>query len=277
MRASERVRPAMSTRHSRTSGATWIWFSTTARASTISVRVTRGRSLPAPAAAGLEAREDLQLRLAVDVVHLHLEEEAVELRRREGKVPARSSGFCVAMTKKSSSSLRVRLSMVVCFSAIASSMADCTFGEVRLISSASTMCAKMGPARKKNLLVLGSKIVVPVTSEGSRSGVNWMRRKVDDVVVGLVVDDAVAEGLGEGGLARAGVVLEQHVAVGEQGDDEQLDDLVAAAHRRLQPRLRRRCTTPYAPLRSVIGGAGVWVTCSLWMKSLSMASSQGLL
>src|SRR5690606_17925062 len=60
-------------------------------------------------------------------------------------------------------------------SSMTSSSADCVFGEARLISSASTTEAKIGPSWNSNSRFSWSKIVTPVTSEGSRSGVNWMR------------------------------------------------------------------------------------------------------
>ena len=56
-----------------------------------------------------------------------------------------------------------------------SSSADWVFGEARLISSASTIAAKIGPWWNSNELDFWSKIVTPVTSLGRRSGVNWMR------------------------------------------------------------------------------------------------------
>ena len=59
-----------------------------------------------------------------------------------------------------------------------SSSADCVLGEARLISSARTTEAKTGPRWNSNSWVLGSRIDTPVTSEGSRSGVNWMRELV---------------------------------------------------------------------------------------------------
>ena len=68
---------------------------------------------------------------------------------------------------------------------------------------------------------------------------NWMRRNVDDVVVGHVVDDRVAERLGERRLARARVVLEQDVPVGEQRDEDELDDVVAADDHRARAARRR--------------------------------------
>ena len=53
-----------------------------------------------------------------------------------------------------------------------SSSADCVFGVERLISSARTMFANTGPARNSNSLVFWLKMEAPVTSEGSKSGVN---------------------------------------------------------------------------------------------------------
>jgi hypothetical protein len=68
--------------------------------------------------------------------------------------------------------------MVTCFSCIASSSALCTLAGARLISSASTTLAKIGPRLTENVPVPWSKTCVPTTSAGSRSGVNWMRWKV---------------------------------------------------------------------------------------------------
>ncbi len=64
-------------------------------------------------------------------------------------------------------------------SCIASSIAACVFGGVRLISSASTMLEKIGPGRNLNCFspVVWSDTItsVPVMSLGMRSGVNWTR------------------------------------------------------------------------------------------------------
>ncbi len=64
-------------------------------------------------------------------------------------------------------------------SSMASSSAACTLAGARLISSASTMLAKIGPGSKRKLSWPSSEYStsVPVTSDGSRSGVNWMRLK----------------------------------------------------------------------------------------------------
>src|SRR5688572_10603907 len=56
-----------------------------------------------------------------------------------------------------------------------SSRAACVFGEARLISSTRSKFAKTGPGRNSNSFVRWSKTFTPVTSDGSRSGVNWMR------------------------------------------------------------------------------------------------------
>ena len=73
---------------------------------------------------------------------------------------------------------------------MASSSADCVFGGVRLISSASTMLAKIGPGTKvqRRCPVVGSSSMmsVPVMSEGIRSGVNWMRLKTRPSVCAMV-------------------------------------------------------------------------------------------
>src|SRR3954464_12230067 len=56
-----------------------------------------------------------------------------------------------------------------------SSSAACVFGEARLISSTSRKFAKTGPGRNSNSFVFWLKTFTPVTSEGRRSGVNWIR------------------------------------------------------------------------------------------------------
>ena len=61
---------------------------------------------------------------------------------------------------------------------MASRSADWVLGEERLISSAMTMFAKMAPGLNSNSRSTGLNTLTPVTSPGSRSGVNWMRRTV---------------------------------------------------------------------------------------------------
>ena len=105
--------------------------------------------------------------------------------------------------------------MVTWRSCIASSSADCVFGGVRLISSASTRLAKIGPCRRRNAWVARSKTFVPTTSAGMRSGENWMRLNARV--------ERVRERAGEQRLGGAGHALEQHVAAGEQPDEQAVD------------------------------------------------------
>src|SRR5690242_3276071 len=58
-----------------------------------------------------------------------------------------------------------------------SSSAACVFGEARLISSTSRKFANTGPGRNSNSFAFWLKTFTPVTSDGSRSGVNWSREK----------------------------------------------------------------------------------------------------
>ena len=74
-----------------------------------------------------------------------------------GYVPWCSTGFCVAITRNGCGSGSVLPSTVTCASFIASSRADCVRGVVRLISSARTTLAKIGPGRNSNSRV--SRIV----------------------------------------------------------------------------------------------------------------------
>ena len=66
-------------------------------------------------------------------------------------------------------------STLTCRSSIASSSADWVFGEARLISSASRIWVNTAPGRNSNSLLAWLNTLAPVTSPGSRSGVNWMR------------------------------------------------------------------------------------------------------
>lgn len=67
-----------------------------------------------------------------------------------------------------------------------SSSADWVLGEARLISSPTTMLAKIAPGRNSNVRVSWLNTLTPVMSLGSRSGVNWMRR------MGLSIERASA-------------------------------------------------------------------------------------
>ena len=93
-----------------------------------------------------------------------------------GYVPSYSIGFAVASTWNGALSTYVVPSTETCFSCIASSRAACVLGGVRLISSASSRFVNTGPGRNVKSWVRWSYRNEPVTSAGSRSGVNWRRR-----------------------------------------------------------------------------------------------------
>src|SRR6476661_2215852 len=82
-------------------------------------------------------------------------------------------------------------STVTADSSITSSNADCVFGDARLISSASTMDAKTGPGWNSKAPTDWSKMVTPVTSDGSRSGVNWIREVVPEMVAASALASVV--------------------------------------------------------------------------------------
>ena len=109
-------------------------------------------------------------------------------------------------------------------SCIASSSAACVFGGVRLISSASSTLANTGPGMKisRRRPVSGSSWMtsVPVTSDGIRSGVNWMREKLER--------ERPRHRRDEQRLGEAGHADQQAVAAGEQRDQRLLDDVVVA-------------------------------------------------
>ena len=63
---------------------------------------------------------------------------------------------------------------------MASSSAAWVFGGARLISSASRRFAKIGPGLNSKSASRWLNTDEPVTSEGIRSGVNWMREKSID-------------------------------------------------------------------------------------------------
>src|SRR6266702_3150970 len=94
-----------------------------------------------------------------------------------GYVPSYSIGFWVAITMNGRVSSYVTPSIVTCCSCMHSSNAACVFGDARLISSASRRLAKTGPGRNSKSFERWLKTLTPVTSDGSRSGVNWMREK----------------------------------------------------------------------------------------------------
>ncbi len=93
-----------------------------------------------------------------------------------------------------------------------SSRPDWVFGEARLISSTSTTFANTGPGRNSKRFSRWLKTFVPTTSPGSRSAVHCTRA----YSASIERDERPRQRR----LADAGVVLDQHVTLGEQGDDD---------------------------------------------------------
>ena len=92
-----------------------------------------------------------------------------------GCVPAKPSGFCVAMQMNGSGSICVTPSTLIVCSSSTSRSADCVFGEVRLISSARRSWQLAAPSRYSNWFVSRLNMLKPVMSDGSVSVVNWIR------------------------------------------------------------------------------------------------------
>src|SRR6266545_1777104 len=105
-----------------------------------------------------------------------------------GYVPSISSGFWVARAKNGASSgYRWRATVTWC-SCIASSRLDWVLGVARLISSARTRLANTGPGWNRNCRLPPSsmRMFVPVISAGMRSGVNWIRLKLQSMTSAIV-------------------------------------------------------------------------------------------
>src|SRR5256885_3492274 len=81
------------------------------------------------------------------------------------------------MTMKGLTSSYVWPSIVTWSSCMHSRSAACVFGEARLISSTRSRFANTGPGLNSNSFERWLKTFTPVTSEGSKSGVNWSREK----------------------------------------------------------------------------------------------------
>ena len=132
-------------------------------------------------------------------------------------MPSISIGFWVAMTMNGASRWYVEPSTVTWRSSMHSSSADWVLGEARLISSPTTMLAKTPPGRNSNSRVSWLKTETPVTSLGSRSGVNWTRRTVQSMERARALLSIV--------LPTPGHVLDEQVPLGEQHHERGPDDV----------------------------------------------------
>ena len=138
-----------------------------------------------------------------------------------GYVPSSSIGFCVAKTWKGSSSLYVLPCTVTRCSCIASSSADCVFGGVRLISSASTMLAKIGPGVNTMLPATGLGIVLDDVGAGDVAR-HQVGRELDARELEV---EHLRHRVDEQRLRQAGHADDETVAAGEQRQQHELDDV----------------------------------------------------
>ena len=127
-------------------------------------------------------------------------------------MPSDSIGFWVARTRNGAGTWKVCLPMVTWCSCMTSRRADWTLAGARLISSASRKLQWTGPSSVSKPPWSGRQIRVPTRSEGTRSGVNWMRWK------------RAPEDLGQGGdgagLGQPRHPFQQQVPAREQGDQD---------------------------------------------------------
>ena len=166
-------------------------------------------------------------------------------------MPSYSIGFCVARTRNGGSSACVVPSIETCRSCIASSSAAWVFGGARLISSARRTFAKTGPGRNSKVASRWFQIDEPGDVRGEQVGRELHAREAE----------ARDRGERAGGqrLREPGHVLEQHVAVGEQAREDELEALALADDGTLDlvedgaGALARARSAPREPLQAVDG------------------------
>ena len=91
---------------------------------------------------------------------------------------------------------------------MASNSADWVRGVARLISSATSTWAKIGPLRNSNWRVSWLKIDTPLTSVGKRSGVHWTRVNAQPLLAAKDRASMV--------FCDSGHVFEQYVPAGQE-------------------------------------------------------------
>ena len=111
--------------------------------------------------------------------------------------------------------------LVTVRSCMASSSADCVFGVARLISSASTRLAKIGPCWKRS--AFAAAVVGLDDHAADDVGRHQVGRELDARILQL---QRAGQGAEESGLAQAGNTFEQHVSAGKQADEHALDYIV---------------------------------------------------
>ena len=111
--------------------------------------------------------------------------------------------------------------MVTWFSSIASSSALCVLGVARLTSSISTTWEKSGPGVEDEALLLAVEDrIARRCPPGSRSLVNWMRRKLQP--------ERARQRVRQRRLADAGQVFDEQMPARQQAGDGQADGVFFA-------------------------------------------------
>ena len=132
-----------------------------------------------------------------------------------GYVPSDSIGFCVASTRNGAGTRCVSWPIVTWRSCITSSSADCTFAGARLISSASRKLQNTGPELGVEAAGVGA-----VDARADEVGGHEVGRELQPLERAA---EHVGDGLDRERLGEAGHALEQHVAAGEQRDEQALE------------------------------------------------------
>ena len=140
-------------------------------------------------------------------------------------MPASSTGFWVASTRNGRGRSRVTPSADTRRSAMASRRADCVFGVARLISSDRRTLVKIGPGPELE----GALLLVEDRRPGDVAG-EHVGRALHPVGGGV---DRLGDGPGQHRLAGAGHVLEEDVALAEDGHQGEPHDVGLALDDRL--------------------------------------------
>ena len=157
----------------------------------------------------------------VGIGHQNLHQEAVELRFGQRIGAFHFDRVLRGHHQERRSSSWVVVPLVTVRSCMASSSADCVLGVARLISSASTRLAKIGPGWKRS--VLCAAVVGLHDHAADDVGGHQVGRELDARIAQLKCARQRAQ---QRGLAQSGNAFEQHVAAGEQADQHAFDDVV---------------------------------------------------
>ena len=139
-----------------------------------------------------------------------------------GYVPSISIGFCVAITKNGCSSSCVVVPRVTVCSCMASSRADCVLGVARLISSASTRFAKIGPAENRS-------VFEPVFGIDNHAADNVGRHQIGrELNAGILQMENAGKRSQQSRLSEPRNAFKQHMSARQQTDQHAIDDILLA-------------------------------------------------